>query len=68
MGTIATLAINIIGNIQGLEQAVSAHLGAMGLLWVAVDDDASRDSMRAHVERLRAFHRGGQLIGDTVQV
>lgn len=36
---------------QRLEQQVSAHIGAMHVLWLAVEDDASPSSDRAYIER-----------------
>jgi hypothetical protein len=36
---------------ENLEQTVSEHIGAMSVLWLAIEDEASPSSDRAYVER-----------------
>lgn len=36
---------------EGLERRVSAHIGAMSFLWLAIEDEASPSSDRAYIER-----------------
>ncbi len=36
---------------EHLERAVSAHIGAMSVLWLAIEDEASPSSDRAYIER-----------------
>lgn len=36
---------------EGLEQEVSCHIGAMSVLWVAVEDEAGPESDRAYLEQ-----------------
>ncbi|GBE10261.1 hypothetical protein BMS3Abin12_00823 [bacterium BMS3Abin12] len=36
---------------EGLERRVSAHVGAMSILWLAIKDEASPSSDRAYIER-----------------
>lgn len=44
---------------EGLERRVSAHIGAMSVLWLAIEDEASPSSDRAYIER----HLIGLLVG-----
>ena len=36
---------------EGLERRVSAHIGAMSVLWLAIEDEATPASDRAYIER-----------------
>ena len=36
---------------EGLERRVSAHIGAMSVLWLAIEDEAGPSSDRAYIER-----------------
>lgn len=36
---------------EGLEHRVSAHIGAMSVLWLAIEDEAGPSSDRAYIER-----------------
>ncbi len=36
---------------EGLERRVSAHIGLMSVLWLAIDDEAGPSSDRAYIER-----------------
>lgn len=46
---------------ERLEQAVSSHIGAMSVLWLAVEDEAGPASDRAYIER----NLIGMLVGKT---